>query len=46
MKDEAPIDPARFAPVQQAADTMIDQVLWLGAALKPAREEDVKAKAA
>src|SRR5262249_6248089 len=37
MKDEAPVDPARFQPVQQAADAMIDQLLWWAGALKDAR---------
>jgi NAD(P)H-dependent FMN reductase len=47
MKEEAPVDAARFAPVQQAADTMIDQVLWWAVALRNAREHDTKqAKAA
>jgi NAD(P)H-dependent FMN reductase len=48
MKDEAPVDPARFQPVQQAADTMIDQLLWWASALKQAREgeADLAKKAA
>lgn len=47
MKDEAPVDAARFQPVQQAADTMIDQLLWWSRALKSARENETKqAKAA
>jgi NAD(P)H-dependent FMN reductase len=47
MRDEAPVDPARFQPVQQAADTMIDQLIWWGTALKTARESETKqAKAA
>ncbi len=47
MKDEAPVDAARFQPVQQAADTMIDQLLWWSRALKGARENETKqAKAA
>jgi len=46
MKDEAPVDPARFKPVQQAADTMIDQLIWWTRALKDARLGDEKAKAA
>jgi len=47
MKDEAPVDRARFQPVQQAADTMIDQLIWWASALKTARESETKvAKAA
>jgi hypothetical protein len=47
MKDEAPVDPARFQPVQQAADTMIDQLAWWAGALKQARAgDDKQAKAA
>jgi hypothetical protein len=46
MKLEAPVDPALFAPVQQAANTMLDQVIWWAGALKDAREEDRAAKAA
>ena len=46
MKDEAPVDAARFAPVQQAADTMIDQLLWWTTALKDARESETRQKAA
>lgn len=46
MKDEAPVDPARFAPVQQAADAMIDQVVWWATTLKDAREIEQTAKAA
>jgi len=47
MKDEAPVDAARFQPVQQAADTMIDQLIWWASALKTARESEGKqAKAA
>jgi hypothetical protein len=32
--------------VQQAADTMIDQMVWWGNALKDARGHDFQAKAA
>jgi len=46
MKDAAPVDPARFAPVQQAADTMIDQLLWWTTALKDARDSEIRQKAA
>ena len=47
MKEEAPVDAARFQPVQQAADGMIDQLLWWAGALKGAREgETTQAKAA
>ena len=47
MKLEAPVDPALFKPVQQAADTMIEQLLWRAGALKQARANDMnQAKAA
>lgn len=46
MKEEAPVDPSRFVVVQQAADTMIDQVIWWASALKDARESEVEKKAA
>ena len=46
MKDEAPVDPARFAPVQQAADAMLNDVIWWSRALKVAREATAEAKAA
>jgi len=46
MKLEAPVDRALFKPVQQAADIMIDQVIWWGNALKDARVHDLQAKAA
>ena len=46
MKEEAPVDPARFAPVQQAADTMIGQVVWWASALAAAREREAAARAA
>ena len=46
MKLEAPVDPTLFAPVQQAADTMLDQLVWWTRALKDAREREVAAKAA
>ena len=46
LKDEVPVDPAKFAPVQQSADTMIDQLLWWTDALKTARERTVLNKAA
>jgi NAD(P)H-dependent FMN reductase len=45
-KEPAPVDPARFAPVQQAANTMIDQLLWWTSALKAARQQTAAAKAA
>lgn len=44
VKDEAPVDPARFKPVEQAAHTMIEQLLWWGKALKTARDAERKAK--
>jgi NAD(P)H-dependent FMN reductase len=40
MKDEAPVDAARFQPVQQAADGMIDQLLWWTRALRDARANE------
>lgn len=46
MKDPAPVDPARFAPVQKAADAMIDDLLWWARGLKDARAEATRAKAA
>jgi NAD(P)H-dependent FMN reductase len=39
VKDEAPVDPAKFASVQQNADTMIDQLIWWTDALKAARQK-------
>jgi NAD(P)H-dependent FMN reductase len=46
MKDAAPVDPARFATVEQAANTMIDQILWWARALKEAREGETRRQAA
>ena len=46
MQEKAPVDPARFAGVQQAADTMIDQVVWWASALKTARDADARQAAA
>jgi NAD(P)H-dependent FMN reductase len=46
MKEEAPVDPARFAPVQQSADIMLDQLLLWSEALKGARATLATAKAA
>lgn len=46
MKLEAPVDPALFAPVQKAADTMLDQLIWWTGALKAARGKEAVAKAA
>jgi NAD(P)H-dependent FMN reductase len=46
MQEQAPVDPARFAPIQQFADTMIDQLLWWTAALKDAREAETRQQAA
>jgi NAD(P)H-dependent FMN reductase len=46
MQATAPVDPASFAPVQQTADVMIDQLLWWGAALKDAREAETRQQAA
>jgi NAD(P)H-dependent FMN reductase len=47
-KEEGPIDPERFQPVQDAANKMIDQILWWAEALKAAREKatQVSARAA
>ena len=38
MNDEAPVDAERFKPVQQAADKMLDQLLWWAGVLKSARD--------
>jgi NAD(P)H-dependent FMN reductase len=46
VKDEAPVDPAKFASVQQNADTMIDQLIWWTDALKAARQKASLSKAA
>jgi NAD(P)H-dependent FMN reductase len=46
MQEKAPVDPARFAAVQQSADTMLDQLVWWASALKAARESDEQRKAA
>jgi NAD(P)H-dependent FMN reductase len=46
MKDAVPVDPAKFAPVQQQADTMLDQLVWWTNALKEARDKPVLEKAA
>ena len=46
MNEEAPVDAARFAPVQQAADTMLDQLLVWAEALKTVREKVQLEKAA
>jgi NAD(P)H-dependent FMN reductase len=46
MREQAPVDPARFAPVQQFADVMIDQLLWWAAALKDARAGEARQQAA
>jgi len=46
MQSAAPVDPASFAPVQQTADVMIDQLLWWSGALKDAREAETRKQAA
>jgi NAD(P)H-dependent FMN reductase len=46
MQATAPVDPASFAPVQQSADTMIDQLVWWSSALKDAREGETRKRAA
>ena len=46
LKDEVPVDPAKFAAVQQSADTMLDQLLCWSDALKTAREKPALDKAA
>ena len=46
MQATAPVDPASFAPVQQTADVMIDQLLWWTSALKDAREAETRKQAA
>jgi NAD(P)H-dependent FMN reductase len=45
MKDPAPVDPARFKPVEHAAHTMIEQLLWWGKALNEARRLEAEQKA-
>jgi len=45
MKDPAPVDPARFKPVEHAAHTMIEQLLWWGKALNEARRIEAEEKA-
>lgn len=45
-KEAAPVDPALFAPVQQSADAMLDQLVWWGNALKAARGRTALAAAA
>jgi NAD(P)H-dependent FMN reductase len=39
MNDEAPVDAERFKPVQQAADKMLDQLVFWAGAMKTAREK-------
>ena len=46
LKDEVPVDPAKFASVQQPADALIDQLIWWGEALKAARTTKQVEKAA
>jgi NAD(P)H-dependent FMN reductase len=46
MNEEAPVEAARFAPVQQAADTMIAQLLVWAGALKNVRQTTELEKAA
>ena len=46
MQEKAPVEAARFAPVQQSADAMIDQLVWWSSALKAARSADSQKKAA
>ena len=46
MDKQAPVDPSLFAPVQQAADAMIDQLVWWTDTLKVARLGQVTTKAA
>jgi NAD(P)H-dependent FMN reductase len=42
MKDPAPVDPARFKPVEQAAHAMIEQLVWYGNLLKAGRDAEAK----
>ncbi|MBN8996296.1 MAG: NAD(P)H-dependent oxidoreductase [Rhizobiales bacterium] len=42
--DSAPVDPAKFKPVEQQAHALIEQLLWYGKALQLARQADHKAK--
>ncbi len=44
MKDEAPVDPARFKPVEQQAHAVIEQLVWYGKALKAARDAEAGVK--
>jgi NAD(P)H-dependent FMN reductase len=44
MKDEAPVDPARFKPVEPQAHALIEQLLWWGNVLKAQREADAGEK--
>ena len=46
MQATAPVDPSKFAPVQQTADVMIDELLWWSGALKDAREAESRKQAA
>lgn len=46
LQASPPVDAASFAAVQQAADTMIDQLLWWTATLKDAREDEIRKNAA
>jgi NAD(P)H-dependent FMN reductase len=46
MNDKAPVEASRFAPVQQAADTMLDQLIWWAEALVAARQKAALEKAA
>jgi NAD(P)H-dependent FMN reductase len=43
-KDEVPVDPAKFAPVEQQAHALVEQIAWYGKALQAARHAETKAK--
>lgn len=45
-KEQVPANPAKFAPVQQAADGLIDQLIWWADALKLARSAEAVENAA
>jgi NAD(P)H-dependent FMN reductase len=40
MNEPAPVDPAQFAPVDQAASAMCDDLAWWARALREARRRD------
>ena len=42
MNEQAPVKPELFEPVAKAKDAFLDQLIWLGNALKAARETEQK----